>query len=574
MIEKKLMRLLFLLFLFSVYSTEVFSQTDNELFKFKVTFTDKANTPYHTSDPHFFLSQRAIERRSKFNIPVTELDLPVDPAYIDSVAAKGVMVEASSKWFNAVLIETEDSASAMNLLSLPFVQSIDLVYYQHSGMKRKVREEKGFQGFANTDEMLRLIERFRNDNKRLSQQSINYGAALAQVKMTGVDYLHHRGFTGDSIEIAVLDAGFTMVDSMAAFDSLRIQNRILSTRNFVEPGETVYKSSLHGTYVLSTMAANQPGVIVGTAPHASYHLLLTEDIMSEYPVEEFYWALGAEYADSVGADMINSSLGYTTFDLPLLSYTMDDMDGKTSISARAATHAAARGMIVVTAAGNGGGSLWFYICSPADADSIVTVGAVNVSAEYAHFSSTGPTADSRIKPTVAAVGLGSAIASTSNGFLFGNGTSFATPIMCGAIACLWQANPNIENMTVIDAVIRSANQYNFPDTLLGYGIPNLSIANLILAGEDIPDLDRDKKFKIVPNPFHDHLQITFFSADTQQIFLEIFNLQGKLLFSKTDLALKGMNSINLYDLNRLSSGLYIVRIVTGRNIMTEKIIKR
>jgi serine protease AprX len=326
--------------------------------------------------------------------------------------------------------------------------------------------------------------------------------------------------------------------------------------------------------VLSTMTANLPGQIVGTAPHASFHLLLTEDVYSEFPVEEFYWGLAAEYADSIGADMINSSLGYNTYDLPILSHTYQDMNGKTSLSARAATMAASRGMLVVASAGNGGGSSWFYVGSPADADSIVTVGAVDVSGNYASFSSTGPSYDQRIKPDVVAVGLGSTIAASWGGATTGNGTSFSGPIMCGALACLWQANPNMSNMQIIDALHRSAHQYNFPDTLLGYGIPNLAVAHLILGGHDFPDITSAKLVTVAPNPFQDLLMITFYATDTHQVSLELYDMRGKLYHSRSYLKTNGFNVIPLSDLDKLAAGAYILKITDGKNVITQKVIRR
>ncbi len=543
--------------------------------RFMVSFIDKAGTPYQVTYPEAFLSQRAIDRRTKFKIDITDTDLPVSPAYLDTLTSMGIKVVGTSKWLNAALIEVYDSLPAMDLLNLPFVNDIDLLYYMIAGSKK----QNQFNSMKSISDELSLVNLLSGQSvSSFGSSGINYGIAFAQANMLGASYLHTLGFRGDSVQIAVLDAGFISADTLPVFDSLHNNNRILSTRNIVKPDQSVYSSHEHGTMVLSTMGGNIPGSIVGTAPEASYHLVLTEDAASEFPIEEFYWAMGAEYADSIGADMINSSLGYTTFWLSDLDHTFASMDGKTTLSARAATFAAARGMLVVASAGNGGGSSWFIISSPGDADSIITVGAVNAAGQYAPFSSTGNTADNRIKPDVVAVGWNAAIADIGVGAIapatYGNGTSFSSPIMCGAVACLWQANPDISSQKIIDAVRRSAHQYYFPDTLMGYGIPNLAIAHLMLGGQEIPNLNIDNKFMVVPNPFSDIMLLTFFASDTQKVNIRLFDITGKLIHEKEVQKISGMNAVAFDDLNRLSAGTYILRIVDGNQVFTEKVIKR
>jgi serine protease AprX len=544
--------------------------------RFLVSFTDKSGTPFQVTNPAAFLSVRAIDRRVKFNIPVTVQDLPVAPHYLDSLSSHGVQVISASKWLNAALIETDDSSKAMSVLNLPFVQQVELLYYK-SFAKNKPSGSgiKSLNGVFDQQHTSLIMAPAAAATPPPDQRSgINYGFAFAQANMLGATYLHQLGYTGDSIQIAVLDAGFIMVDQMQAFDTLRANNKILSTRNVVSPGESVYSAHSHGTYVLSIMGGNLPGSIVGTAPGAGYHLVLTEDVASEFPVEEFYWVVGAEYADSIGADMINSSLGYTTFDLAVLNHTFASMDGKTTLSARGAAFASARGMLVVASAGNGGGSGWFIISSPGDADSILTVGAVDVNGVYAPFSSTGKSADGRVKPDVAAVGWNATFAGTGGGYFTGNGTSFSSPVLCGAVACLWQANPNMSNHQIMDAVRRSSHQYLNPDTLLGYGIPNLAIAHLILGGQEIPDLNKDRRFVVAPNPFHAMMLISFQANDTQVVKLQLYNMQGRLLQSAEHRKIPGMNVISFNDLNQLSPGAYVLRILDGQQIFTEKVIKR
>lgn len=570
-IKKLFLKTVLLLLIANLAIPEVAAQQPS--LKFMVSFTDKNGTPYQTGNPQVFLSQRAIDRRLKFSIPVTVHDLPVTPAYLDSISGNGVKFLASSKWFNAALIEVSDSMFAMDLLSFPFVSAVDLLYLKDS-VKRTTIKHGSMAANEMSSDYLELLSGNKSVSDGISKAGINYGFSFAQVNMLGANYLHQLGFTGDSMVIAVLDAGFSMTDFLPVFDSLFHNNRILSTMNFAYPNESVYSRSQHGTMVLSTMGGNLPGAIVGTAPHASYHLLLSEDVMSEFPVEEFYWGLAAEYADSAGADMINSSLGYTTYDLPVLSHSYSDMDGKTTLSARAATFASSKGMLVVTSAGNGGGGSWHYISSPGDADSVLTVGGVDVSGQYAPFSSTGPSFDQRVKPDVAAVGFGATISSSSGGATYGNGTSFSSPIMCGAVACLWQANPHMSNIEIIEAVRKSGHQYTFPDTLLGYGIPNLAIAHLIIGGEEIPDIRKEKQIRVAPNPFYQHLLVTFFATDTQQVMLELYDITGKLCYSTTHRKNIGMNVVHINDIERLKAGPYILKIVDGNNVITEKVIRK
>ncbi|HRZ50345.1 MAG TPA: S8/S53 family peptidase, partial [Bacteroidales bacterium] len=252
---------------------------------------------------------------------------------------------------------------------------------------------------------------------------------------------------------------------------------------------------------------------------------------------------------------------------------VSDMDGKTSLSARAASKASAKGILVVTSAGNGGGSSWFYVSSPGDAEHVVTVGAVDVSGTYAPFSSTGPTADRRIKPDAAAVGWNATIASSAGGSTTGNGTSFASPILCGALACLRQAFDTIPIMQFIDAVHRSGHQWFNPDTLLGYGIPNLAVAHLVLGGQPIPDIG-DKDFKVSPNPFNDRLLVSFYATDTQNITLELYDLRGNLHFNGEIRKNPGLNVIPIPEPSRLASGTYLLKITDGKNIFTRKVIRQ
>ncbi|MDQ2794446.1 MAG: S8 family serine peptidase [Bacteroidota bacterium] len=425
-----------------------------------VYFRDKAGTPFSVAQPQAFLSARAIARRTRQGIAVLPRDLPVTPAYVAQVraVAGGPRVVYTSRWFNAALVSC-DSSTLARIAALPSVR-------QATTLNRTARP-------ARPDAPVKSPAA---PAARTLASRANYGSAYAQNQQIGVPLMHDAGYRGEGMQIAIFDAGFPAVNAMSAFQPVFQEQRLASTRNFVDGGTNVYQRGAHGTNCLSTMAASQPGYFVGSAPKATYHLCITEDDNSEHPVEEANWLAAAEYADSTGVDVISSSLGYTDFDVPSPAYTYADMNGRTAISSRAATVAARVGMLVVSAAGNEGDKSWHYISAPADADSILTVGAVDSLGIRAPFSSFGPTADGRIKPTLAAMGRQTAVLATDGVAYRGNGTSFACPVLAGMAAAFWQANPTLTAQQVIAALRSTASQATAPDNSLGYGLPNFGRA--------------------------------------------------------------------------------------------------
>ena len=426
-----------------------------------VYFRDKTGTPFSVAQPQAFLSARAVARRTRQGIAVLPRDLPVNPAYVAQVRAVsgGPQVLYTSRWFNAAVVSC-DSLTLGRIMALPQVS-------RASTLNRSARVPGPFTA------PVQLSEPAARGTLATRAQ---YGPAYRQNQQVGALAMHDAGFRGDGMQIAVFDAGFPGTDQISALQPLFLEQRLASTRNFVDGGTSVYGRSDHGTNCLSTMAANQPGFFIGTAPKATFHLCITEDVYSEHPIEEANWLAAAEYADSVGVDVISSSLGYTNFDAPSVSYTYADMTGRSAISSRAATMAARVGMLVVSAAGNEGNHAWHYISAPADADSIMTVGAVDSLGNHAFFSSYGPTADGRIKPTLSAMGLATAVLSPNGGTFRGNGTSFACPVLAGMAAGFWQANPTLTAQQVIVALRSTATQAVTPDNTLGYGIPNFVTA--------------------------------------------------------------------------------------------------
>jgi len=411
-------------------------------------------------------------------------------------------------------------------------------------------------------------------NFEMNENDLEYGMSINQIKMMNGHILHNMGFKGEGMQIAVLDAGFYRVDSLPAFDSLWANDQILGTKDFVRGGEVSFNTSQHGMQVLSTMGGYLPGKLIGTAPKANYWLLRSEDASTEYIIEEFNWARAAEYADSVGADVVNTSLGYSDFNDKTQSHRYQDLDGNTTPISRAADWAAERGMLVVVSAGNEGYSSWSYITAPADADSIITVGAVSASGEYAYFSSVGYTPDGRIKPDVVAQGLWSVVQGTSGNASVSNGTSFSAPILCGAVTCLWQSHPDISNMDIKKALIASGHQYTNPDSLLGYGIPDFGKAYLYLKEMTQKDSTQENNLNVFPNPFSNYLNLQMNLTDAEEISVKISSLKGDVVYNKNfNLRNQEFSSLMIDELDNLQQGIYVVKVISADKTLEQKIVK-
>ena len=563
---KKKSNLLILLLMLPVVA---FSQYPSRYF---IQFTDKNNNGYNINNPSAFLSARAVARRTNQNIGYDFKDLPVTQAYVDSLAAHGATILNKTKWFNGVTIETLDTNVLNSILALPFVVNA------HSPVGRFASHGKGILpiGFLQREYLLRT--NISAPTQRMEQvKSLNYGSAYNQIHLINGDYLHNMGYMGEGMVIGVLDAGYLHADTMAGFDSIRNNNKILGTRNFVQSiNNDVYQDHWHGCMVLSLMGGNWPGMIVGTAPHASYWLIVTEDANSENVIEEYNWASGAEFADSVGVDIITTSLGYTQFDHSEQNHSFADMNGHTTTCAKAAAIAAERGILVLAAAGNDGNNAWHHISTPADADSILAVGAVDASRNYATFSSVGYSSDGRVKPDVADQGAGTTVMdpvwSANSLNTNGNGTSFATPILAGAAACLWQAHPTMNAMQIRRAIIESASQYTNPDTLLGYGIPNFALASSFLTG--VPSNTSDNLLNVYPNPFSQSINYEFYSDTSQTIVVTILNALGKVIFQEKH-PLKGACNykFSIPNVSNESKGIYILQIQSDKFLFTRKLVK-
>jgi hypothetical protein len=557
------MRKIFTFAILSLISLISFSQVAPD--KYWVKFTDKNDSPYTISSPGEFLSQRALDRRAAQGIEIKENDLPVNPSYIQGVEDAGATVLVVSKWFNSVVVYTTSSSVINDINALPYVLSVE-----KSGTINQSKEKKHVKPFFKNESISDIPEgEFLKSGT--SGNSYDYGQAFNQINMLNGIPLHDMGYDGAGMIIAVLDAGFLNVNNLSVFDSLWANNQILGTRDFVSPqNPNIFNSHYHGCMVLSTMGGNLPGQMVGTAPKASYWLLRTEDTDSEYLVEELNWVSGAELADSLGADVINSSLGYTEFDDPGQDHTYNDMDGNTTPITIGADIAASKGILVCNSAGNSGSSAWHYIGAPADGDSVFSIGAVDAGGNYASFSSAGPTVDGRIKPNVVAQGAGSTVISPWEGTVSsGNGTSFSSPITAGMVACLWQANPEKRNTEIMEAIQESGSLAENPNDLLGYGIPDYSLANSILT---VIDNKIDVKAGILayPNPFNEEL---FVEGKGEINSIELFDLTGKSLLSQNANGSLGQ-SVKLNGTENLDAGIYFLQVKINNEVITQKVIKK
>lgn len=539
--------------------------------KYYVQFTDKNNSPYSIDDPSEYLSQKSIDRRIKQNIPIEENDLPVNPSYIQAVKDVGVIILHPTKWLNGITIQTDDILLIDEINLLPFVE----IVLKSTG---KIKNDDIIDINSTSKPFFQAETYFSLSPEKINVEKntldLDYGPSYNQIHMLNGDALHELGYLGDGITIAILDAGFTHVNTLEAFDYLWLNDQIKGTKDFVFEGENVYSINSHGMNVLSTMGAFLPEQLIGTAFNADYWLIRSEDPTSEYIIEEYNWVSAAEFVDSIGVDIINSSLVYTTFDDPAQNHTYQDMNGNTTPISRGADVAVTKGIIVCNSAGNSGSSSWHYIGAPADGFNVFTIGAVNAEGIIANFSSTGPTYDGRLKPNVVAQGLGTVLASSGGGIFTGNGTSFSSPIIAGMTACLWQAFPDFSNYEIMDVIELASSMYDDPDSLYGYGIPDY-FAALQYLSIDEKENPIDQFIKAFPNPFVDQLKIEVFIHDKQDIKIELFDMNRKLIIDRTKKSNKiGCTSFYIPNLENLSPGLYFIRAITDKTTVTRKIIKK
>jgi serine protease AprX len=521
------------------------SQTPEYKFFYRVYFTDKGDLNPLNFQPEDLLSQRAVNRRQKAGIscPVAN-DLPVSPEYINQVISKGFFLHCTSKWLNTGLFKTQNQADLNTLLSLPFVKDVKIV--------KKPATKSIF-----TDKLDFLAQ---------SAELPPYDRPLT---MLNGQSLHYSGYDGTGILIAVLDGGFYKADLISSLNNLRTRGGIKGTRDFVSNSNYVYSYHNHGTAVLSVLAGIIDGVIEGTAPGADFWLLRTEDVLTEFPVEEDFWAAGAEFADSIGADIISSSLGYYSFDDPSMDYKFSDMDGNTTFVTRAADIAASKGIVVVNSAGNERTKPWLRIIAPSDGDSVIAAGAVDGSNAIAIFSSAGPSADSRIKPDNTTQGVSVVVQTLETTVSRANGTSFSCPVLSGMCACVMQAVPKAINTDIIEALHKNGDRYNSPDSLYGYGIPDM--AGVVTTLQELLITNPEDATILGPNPFTENIEITF-KEPPGTLRIMIFTASGQIVVSRTYQEYVGRTLI-ISDLQDKQQGMYFITLFTSNRTFTHKVIK-
>lgn len=518
--------------------------------KYWVKFKNKNGSPYSVSNPSAFLSAKSIARRTNQGIAVDLTDIPVNQTYINQVNATGAQVLQRSKWMNAVIINVSNSSQLSAINSLTCVLSTSPVAKLY-----KITFDESIKPLPNSFKTV------------TPSTAYDYGQSFTQANQIGADCMHNKGYRGQNILIAVIDAGFYKADVNPVFDSLRNEGRLMGTRDFVQGNTLVYEDNLHGANCLSLMTGNTPGQLIGTAPKAKYWLLRSEDVASEKIIEECNWVVAAEFADSIGVDITTTSLGYTTFDISSQDHVYSDLDGRTSVASIAATMAVRKGIFVLNAAGNEGGGSWNYIGVPADADSICTVGSVNASGVHSGFSSVGPTADGRIKPDLSSMGEGSYVCSPDYVFGAGNGTSYATPILAGAVACLMQANPTKTNMQILQALKSSASKSTNPDNNYGWGIPDMCVANALLNPVSVNELEKITGFNLYPNPAQNFINFSLNQKPENVQMTDVLGKELEVVYDETQ-----SNQYKIY-FNDLPKGVYFISIKTTEGLINSKFIK-
>lgn len=531
-----------------------------EQFAYIVRFTDKNNTTYSLSSPLSYLSARSVKRRATQGIAIDSTDLPVNRTYVNEVLSlTGGVLHGTSKWLNLCVILVSDSALIHNIETRPYVATIRMVGYYAGSLHGQAPD--GSVPLAN------------HQGLKKTWDGSDYGNTWMQTGLLHGEALHNAGYTGNGKLIAVLDAGFTDVDTHPGFSSMLTNGRLIEKRNFVLGTEDVFAYDTHGTHALSTMAGYVPGTFIGSAPMASYALYITEDNNSEQPIELTNMLNACERADSAGADVITSSLGYNLFDNSADNFVFaTDFDGKTTIAAQAANMATVKGMLFVASAGNEGGGGWNMVLTPGDADSALTIGSVDYSGISAFNSGYGPNAAGRVKPDVVGMGQAAAIF-LGSGYGNQSGTSFSTPQIAGWAACLWQSFPAATPYQVRDAITRCASRYTAPTTQQGYGIPDLGCSKVVLGVDDIGLFTSAQWISVAPNPVGDVIHIEAAPDEDGLVAFRITDISGRVVLTAQKTFNRGYNSTFVLPVGDLPSGIYLLHAETATQRQVVKLVK-
>ena len=540
---KKIKAVAFLVFLCT--GTFSFGQEVQYNYFYRVCFIDKGDNHIEDFSPSQLLSERALNRRNKSGITVPDIhDLPVFSEYLDEISSLGLTLHTTSKWMNTGLFKTIIPVDPALLLNQPYVKDVKLV--KNPSPKSNYTDKLDFPVYQ--------ADTYPYDRP---------------ITLVNGSLLHFSGYNGTGILIAVLDGGFLNAHLISSLQSLRNRKGIKGTYDFIENDEFVYAYHNHGTAVLSVLAGQLEGQIKGTAPGADYLLFRTEDTGSEFSVEEDFWVAAAEYADSAGADIISSSLGYYNFDDPALNYKFSDLDGNSAFVTIAADIAASKGILVICSAGNERNKEWKRILAPSDGDSVISSGAVDGNNVISTFSSAGPSADGRVKPDNTTMGVNIPVQFDLSLIVRSSGTSFSCPVLSGMAACLMQAVPSAINTEIIEALHYSADRYTLPDSLYGYGTPDMQ--KTIMRLQDIHVIRPSAEFVTGPNPTTGEVEIIF-REDPGTMIIEIFNTSGVAIYRKQIPEYAG-RTLRIQALNNRGQGIYLIRITTDNGIFTNKIIK-
>lgn len=515
-----------------------------------IYFSDKENVEASINNPISILTQEALDRKALHSVVIDARDVPVTEAYIQEVKnSPGITYWAKSKWMNCVYVQgTVNDLEA--LLDLPYVVGIE---YADKDLN-----------FPNPQP---VSDKFKVLADPQSRVEYNYGAAANQIEMISGDYLHQQEFTGEGMIIAVMDSGFPNFTSNPGFAHIVNNGRLLGTFDFYSRTTDVTGTGSHGIQTTSDIGGYLDNQFAGTAPDASFYLFRTEYGPSENPREEAWWVEALERADSLGVDVVNTSLGYQAYDNANYDHSYEDLDGVTTFAARGANLAYEKGMVLVTSAGNQGNSFG-TVATPADAIGLLAVGAVNNLGNYVSFSSRGPTVDGRIKPDVMAKGQSAAVISSSGVVDFSNGTSFSSPIKAGAVSCLWQAFPETTNAELMQVVRESAHLFNNPTDQMGYGIPNFELAfnTLTLLAQNDHLLKRQAALS--PNPVNESFSVLL-PSEVDYAQLEVYNVLGQFIES-----LEVRASQSQIPVTHWNKGAYLIKLILpSGQVQSFKLIK-
>lgn len=525
--------------------------------RYAVHYKFKPQIGFSLEKPQDYLTSAAVERRLRYKIPLDSLDLPVSAKYIKGIEPVVSSILYHSNWLNASVVVAQVNAIAQ-LEALDFVEKVVLVAPGFYSQNRVIGEQ--------THRKFTSFDKENSEVFRMENQS-NF---LFQNELLGIPTMHAEGFLGKGIRIAVFDAGFPGVNTIPAFNHLFNNGQIIGTKDWVQPwNSNVYSKHQHGTNVLSLMASNNGDLLVGGAPEASYILCITEDVATEYRIEEYNWVKAAEYADSLGVDIINSSLGYWDFDDRTMDYRIQDLNGITSIISRGATIAGEKGILIVTSAGNYGQRGASSITMPTDAKGILSVGAINQDFSRASFSSQGPTADGRIKPELTTLGSQVWLLRSNGTGGRNNGTSFSAPQIAAMAAGLWQAKPIWTKDELIQNLLASGTQTEKPDNEFGHGIPNFNNA---FFGRILDVSKEQTRRKIYPNPLLGEVLFIEFDA-LLELTVQWIDVQGRIIQSNN---VKREESEKPFacPIPQLNPGMYIVQVQAGQEVFRRKMIKK